>query len=67
MTKNPAEELRKLMARHGLTRPQAAELASVAKVTVDSWLAPETAALHRRMKPRDLDLIRLRMTALKRK
>jgi hypothetical protein len=43
---NPAQELRPLMAQRKLTRPAVAALASVSKVTVDSWLAPPEAKLY---------------------
>jgi hypothetical protein len=57
----PAQELRALMQKHKLTRPAVAALAGVKKVTVDSWLAPEHAALHRDMAPRHLELIQLKL------
>lgn len=57
------EELRALMAEHGLTRAAVAQLAGRAEVTIDSWLAPPGARLHRPMQQRDLDLIRFRLAA----
>jgi hypothetical protein len=56
-----AAELRALMVQHKLTRPAVAALAGVQKVTVDSWLAPAHAALHRDMAPRHLELIQLKL------
>lgn len=54
-----AKELRAIMKERGLTRAKVAEACGVAEVTVDSWLAPASASLHRKLHPRHLRMLRL--------
>lgn len=61
--KAPGEELRALLAEHGVTQAQAAALIGVSVKTVESWLAPEDAAHHRAMPPRSLRLFVLELPA----
>ena len=56
--KSTADELRDLMAEHGLTQRDVAQLATVSLKTVEGWLADKEAASHRTMHPRHLALIR---------
>lgn len=56
-----AAALRKTMERNELTQPEIAELAEVSLKTVESWLAEESAASHRRMPARHLSLIAMRL------
>lgn len=55
--------LRKLKTAHELTNAQLAELAGVSEKTVESWLAKDGAASHRRMPDRALELIELKLSA----
>lgn len=54
----PAEDLRALMSRHGLTQREVAEIACVAIKTVEGWLADKGAASHRTMHLRHIRSIR---------
>lgn len=54
-----AQRLKALMRRHQLTRPDVARELGVGVSTVDSWLAPLTAASHRNMPDRLLRLLKL--------
>jgi hypothetical protein len=50
------ERLAKLMAKHGITRPDAAEIMGVTKSCVDQWLRPEDTNNWRPMPDRSLRL-----------
>ena len=52
------EDLRALMAEHGLTQKQVAGMACVSIKTVESWLADKSAASYRVMHLRHLRSIR---------
>lgn len=54
--KEPADELRQLMAKHGITQREAAELAQVSLKTIESWLADPASSNFRRMPARALAL-----------
>lgn len=54
----PVDELRALMAEHGLVQREVAELAGVAHKTVESWLASPGSSSARAMNARHLTLIR---------
>lgn len=55
---NPADDLRTLMADHGLTQRDVALMACVSLKTVESWLAAASAASHRKMHVRHIRSIR---------
>lgn len=61
------QELRTLMKDHGLTRAAVAAHCGVAEVTVDSWLAPPEAKLHRKLNARHLMLLRLSLSRPRRR
>lgn len=48
------ESLRRVMAEHGLTYRDVAELCCVSQKTVESWLADPASAMFRSMSPRHL-------------
>lgn len=54
----PVDDLRALMAEHGLVQREVAELASVSPKTVESWLASRGSSSARAMNGRHLSLIR---------
>lgn len=56
-TRDTADQLRDLMAEHGLTQRDVAQLATVSVKTVEGWLADKAAASFRNMHPRHLALI----------
>ena len=56
--KSTADDLREIMAEHGLTQRDVAALACVSIKTVEGWLAHKAAASFRSMAPRHLALIR---------
>jgi transcriptional regulator with XRE-family HTH domain len=57
-SKSAADDLRELMAEHGLTQRDVAAMACVSIKTVEGWLADKAAASFRSMAPRHLALIR---------
>lgn len=59
--KDKVKILKKIMAQHHLTRRSISEILDVSIVTVDSWLAPEEATLHRNMPDRMLRLLHLEL------
>lgn len=56
-----ADRLRRMMARHGLTRGQVAELARSSESAVDAWLRPPDNAGHRGMPDGLLELVALKL------
>jgi hypothetical protein len=60
----PVDELRELMAAHGLTNRCVAALAGVHVKTVESWLASPGAGHFRKMPTRHLALIRAMLPGL---
>ncbi len=57
--KKPSDDLRELMAEHGLTQREIAEIACVSIKAVEGWLADPKAASHRAMHPRHIRAIRV--------
>jgi len=61
--KKPAARLRELKAQHGLTSAELAQVAMVSPKTVESWLARDGAANHRRVRANVLCFIELMLPA----
>ena len=56
--RDAVDDLRDLIAQHGLTHGDVATMACVSVKTVESWLASKDAASHRKMHARHLRCIR---------
>ena len=60
-----ARNLKALMVTHSLKSREVADLIGVSLYTVKAWLINEGAGKFRRMKDRDLEYLRLKLSSLK--
>ncbi len=63
MNENNRLYLKRLMAKHGMTNQQMADLACVSVKTVQSWRLPPGNAMHRNLSDKRLEMIKRLLAA----
>lgn len=61
MKSKNGEKLYELIQRHGLTRPEVAEILGLPVTTIHNWLRPVDNAAHRDMSDQMLELLELKL------